>query len=112
MKSKVLLLGAVFAAFASTSFAAEPLLSPRAADNQIKIATSSAVNPSVTVAYVAPATALVSPRAQGNQIKVAAGIANDSNPALACRNGMAGSPKVVAECSQHTTMPGCQTVAS
>jgi hypothetical protein len=54
----------------------------------------------------------LTPRAQTNQIKVVTGAANDSNPALACRNGMAGSLKAVAECSQHTTMPGCVTVAS
>jgi len=112
MKSKVLLLGAVVTAFAITSFAAEPLLSPRAAGNQIKIVKSSVDTPAVTVSDVASGTALLSPRAQGNQIKVATGVANNFNPSLACRNGMAGSPKAVAECSQHTTMPGCQTVAS
>lgn len=111
MKSKVLLLGAVVTAFAITSFAAEPLLSPRAAGNQIKIVKSSVDTPTVAAAYVAPGNALFSPRAQGNQIKVASGLANGSNPSLACRSGMAGSPKAVAECSQHTTMPGCQTVA-
>lgn len=109
---KVLFLGAVFAVFAITSSTAEPLLLPRATGDQIKIAKSSATTPTVTVFYVAPGTALHSPRAQGNQIKVAAGIANDANPALACRHGMAGSPKDVTECSAHTTMPGCQTVAS
>lgn len=76
--TKVLLLGAVVTAFAFTSFAAEPLLSPRAA---------------------------------GNQIKVVAGTNNDINPALVCQKTMSGSPKAVAECSSHTTMPGCVTVA-
>jgi hypothetical protein len=79
MKSKILFLGVVVAAFTFTSFAVDALLSLRA---------------------------------QGNQSKIASGAANDSNPALDCRNGMAGSPKVVAECSAHTTRPGCQTVAS
>jgi hypothetical protein len=111
MKSKVLLLGAVVTAFAISSFAAEPLLSPRAAGNQIKIVKSSVPTPTVAAAYVAPGNVLFSPRAQGNQIKVASGLANDSNPSLTCRSGMAGSPKALAECSQHTTMPGCQTVA-
>jgi len=112
MKSRILLLGAVVTAFTFTSFATDALLSPRAQVNQIKIVSSAVNTPVLSIAYVAPANALLSPRAQGNQIKVAAGIANDSNPALACRSGMAGSPKAVAECSQHTTMPGCQRVAS
>ena len=76
--TKVLLLGAVVAAFSFTSFAAEPLLSPRAKDNQSK---------------------------------VVAGIVNNSNRALACRNNMNGTPKAVSECVSHTTMPGCLTVA-
>ena len=40
MKNKVLLLGAVITGFALTSFAAEPLLTPRAAGNQIKVVAS------------------------------------------------------------------------
>jgi len=112
MKSKVLLLGAVVAVFSFTSFAADALLSPRTQGNQIKTINRTVNTPALTVAYVTPANTLPSPRAQGNQVKVAAGIADDSNPALACSKGMAGSPKAVAECSQHTTMPGCITVAS
>ena len=79
MKTQVLLLGAVVAAFAVTSFAAEPLLSPRAQDNQIK---------------------------------TVKGANNDVNPALVCQKNMTGSPKAVAECSSHTTMPGCMKMAS
>ena len=75
--TKVFLLGAVFATFASTTFAAEPLLSPRA---------------------------------QANQIKVVKGTNRDTNPALACEKTMAGSPKAVAECTSHTTMPACNPV--
>jgi hypothetical protein len=112
MKSKILLLGAVVTAFTYTSFAAEPLLSPRAKDNQIKVVASSINTQASTASYVASASpALLSPRATGNQIAKIAGTDSDFNPALACRNGMAGSPKVVAECSIHTTMPGCQTIA-
>ena len=62
MKTKVLVLGAVITAFAFTSFAAEPLLSPRAKDNQIKIVKSSVETPTVTVAYVDSSAALLSPR--------------------------------------------------
>ncbi|HEY5043245.1 MAG TPA: hypothetical protein VIK53_14730 [Verrucomicrobiae bacterium] len=79
MKTQVLLLGAVVAAFAVTSFAAEPLLSPRA---------------------------------QASQIKTVKGVNNDVNPALVCQKTMTGSPKAVAECSSHTTMPGCMKMAS
>ena len=112
MKSKALVLGAVVTAFTFASFATDALLSPRAQGNQNKVISSPVAAPATTVAYAAPGTALFSPRLQGNQIKVASGVASDSNPSLACRNGMAGSPKIVAECSQHTTMPGCVTVAS
>jgi hypothetical protein len=110
--TKVLLLGAVVTAFAFTSFAAEPLLSPRAAGNQIKHVSSSVDTPTITVAYVDSGSALLAPRAAGNQIKAVKGLSNDSNPALACRNNMAGTPKAVTECSSHTTMPGCATMAS
>jgi hypothetical protein len=107
MKSKVLLFGAVIAAFSFTSFAADALLSPRAQGNQIKTVIG------VTASQPTPADIVaLTPRAQANQIKIVTGAANDSNPALACRNGMGGSPKVVAECSAHTTMPDCLTVAS
>jgi hypothetical protein len=111
MNTKVLLLGAVVTAFAFTSLATEPLLSPRAAGNQIKHASSLVATPTVAAAYVYSNTALLSPRAAGNQIKVVQGVDNDINPALACRNSMNGTPRTVAECSSHTTMPGCITVA-
>ncbi len=109
--TKVLLLGAVVTAFAFTSFAAEPLLSPRAAGNQIKHVSSSVDTPTITVAYVDSGSALLSPRAAGNQIKVVAGTNNDINPALVCLRTMSGSPKAKAECASHSTMPGCVTVA-
>ena len=108
--TKVLLLGAVVTAFAFTSFAAEPLLSPRAAGNQIKHVSSSVDAPTVTIAYVDSGSALLSPRAQANQIKVLKGTNTDVNPALVCQKTMSGSPKAVAECTSHTTMPGCQTM--
>jgi hypothetical protein len=111
MNTKVLLLGAVVAAFAFTSFAAEPLLTPRAAGNQIKQVSSSVETPAVTIAHADSTPAQLSPRAAGNQIKAVKGVDNDVNPALACRNNMNGTPKTVAECSAHTTMPGCLTVA-
>jgi|SRR5712671_1920495 len=111
MKTKILILGAVVTAFAFTSFAADALLTPRQMDNQPKVFVSSAATPSITVAYVASGTALLSPRATDNQSKIAQGVANDSNPALACARAMTASPKAISECASHTTMPGCVTVA-
>ena len=71
MNTKVLLLGAVVTAFTLTSFAGEPLLSPRAKDNQIKVVTSSISTQGGTVSYVAAtSSALLSPRAKDNQTKV------------------------------------------
>jgi len=107
MKTKILLLGAAIAAFTFTSSAADALLSPRAAGNQINVVAG------ITAAQPAPASAsLLTPRAGDNQIKSVAGVVNDSNPALPCRNNMSGTPKAVAECTSHTTMPGCMTVAT
>ena len=40
-----------------------------------------------------------------------AGQSNEANPVVACAKNMNGSPKVVAECTSHTTMPACKTAA-
>lgn len=107
MKLK-LLLGAAVAAFTLTSFAAEPLLSPRAAGNQIKaVSDSTATAPAITIAYVETAPALLSPRAAGNQLKVVKGVANDTTTAAFCRANMNGTPRAIAECSSHANMPDC-----
>src|SRR6266700_3229776 len=111
MKTKILILGAVVTAFAFTSFAADALLTPRQMDSQPKVFISSTAAPTTTIAYVAPSTALLTPRATDNQSKIVQGMVNDSNPALACAKMMNGTPKTVAECASHTTMPGCVTVA-
>ena len=105
--TKLLVLGAVVAAFSFTSFAAESLRSPRAQDNQIKTVRTSGATQTTTVAYASPASALLSPRAQANQTKIVAGVVSDRNPGQDCRSTMVGSPKAVAECGSHTTMPGC-----
>ena len=110
--TKILLLGAVVAAFSFTSLAAEPVLSPRGQDNQSKVVKSSDATPAITIAYVEAAPAWLSPRAQDNQIKIVKGVDNDVNPALTCVKTMVGSPKAVAECSSHTTMPGCMKMAA
>ena len=108
--TKVLLLGAVVAAFSFTALAQSGAAAfLRAPILREPVSNTPAVEP-VTITYVNSSSALLSPRAKGNEIKVVKGVANDSNPALACRNNMAGSPKQVAECISHTTMPGCQTM--
>jgi len=113
MKTKILLLGAAITAFTFSTFAADALLTPRQKDNQVKVATGSIGTQGGAVASVTSGSpALLSPRGKDNQTKVVAGVANDSNPGLACRNNMAGSPKAVSECNSHTTMPGCMTVAA
>jgi hypothetical protein len=113
MKTKVLLVGTIITAFAFASFAAEPLLTPRAKGNQIKVVSSAAeTGPAITINYVATTSALFSPRAAGNQIKSVKGTYADVNPALVCRENMNGTPRAVAECSSHATMPACTTVAS
>ncbi len=111
MNTKVLLLGAVVTAFAFSTFATEPLFSPRAAGNQIKRSTNYVESQDLTSIRVAAGSPLLSPRAAGNQIRVFKGTSDDNNPALACRNNMIASPRAVTECSSHTTMPGCVTVA-
>jgi hypothetical protein len=106
-----LLAGAAIATLAFNTFAAEPLLSPRAAGNQIKVVSIATAAPSATITYVDAAPAQLSPRAQATQTKVVKGIVSDSNPALVCRENMIASPRAVAECTSHTTMPLCVTVA-
>jgi len=108
MNTKVLLLGAVVAAFTVSTHAAEPLLTPRAAGNQISNVTET---PTTTITYVDSNNAVLTPRAAGNQAKVVKGANIDANMALDCKKNMGGSPKAVAECSAHTTMPGCTMVA-
>jgi hypothetical protein len=110
MKTKMIVLGAVVAAFSLASFAADPVLSPRAKGSLVPRA--SEVAPATSINYVDASSALLTPRARGNEIKVVKGASADVNPALVCRNSMMGSPKAVAECSAHTTMPGCAMVAT
>ena len=107
MKSKLFLLGAAVVAFTFNTFAADALLSPRAAGNQIQVVPGiSAGRPGSTGA------SFVAPRAGDSQIKSVAGVLYDANPSLACRNNMNGTPKAVGECTSHSTMPGCLTVAA
>jgi hypothetical protein len=108
MKTRNLLItfgAAALTAITINATASDALLTPRAAGTQIKYASGTAndVSPAAT-------RCLVSPRAAGNQIKKIAGTNNDANAATACAKSMAGTPKQVAECTSHTTMPACKTV--
>ncbi len=106
MKTRNLLLlgAAAFAAITINATASDAYLSPRAAGNQIQqiAGTANVVTPA--------AAATISPRASGNQIVTVAGQLNEVNAAVACAKNMNGTPKAVAECTSHTTMPACKTV--
>lgn len=110
MKRNILItVGAVtLAAITINATAAEPLLSPRAAGNQIKHV-SGIANDANLVGVNQGAT--VSPKAFGNRIVTVAGAANDVNPAIACAANMNGTPKMIQACVEHPgTMPGCNTM--
>jgi len=111
MNFKSLALGAAVAAFTLTSFAAEPLLSPRAAGNQLKTVDSAKVSATTTVISTDTSATLLSPRAQGNQIKVLKGVVNEQTPALNCYRTMNGAPRAIAECSSHANMPVCMAAS-
>lgn len=110
MKTK-LLLSAMVAAFAVSTFAGDVNLSPRAKDNQVKVVKNANEKAATTVASTATASPkLLSPRAAGNQIAKASGVANERNPYLECQKTMVGSPKAVQSCIEGGAMP-CMTVA-
>lgn len=110
MKTK-LLLSAMVAAFAVSTFAGDVNLSPRAKDNQIKVVKNTTQKTDTTVASTATASPkLMSPRAADNQIAKVSGMANERNPYLECQKMMTGSPKAVQACIESGAMP-CMTVA-
>lgn len=113
MKRNILItIGAVtLAAIAINATAGEPLLSPRAASNQLKYFAGTYNDPDLVAANnnVSPTGALLSPRAASNQIKTVPGVANDVNPALVCTKTMTGSPKAIQACIESGIMAGCKT---
>lgn len=112
MKTKVLLLGAVCAAFTFSSFAGDAFLSPRAKDNQIKVVRNSPNTQTAVVASTATASSkLLSPRVADNQLKTVRGAVNDWNPYLQCRKTMTGSPKAIQTCCNSAAMRACKTTA-
>jgi len=110
MKTRSLLLSigvATLTAITINAGAYDIALSPRAAANQIKTV------PGTTVAQAAPATGIaLSPRAAANQGTTVASVANDVNPALACRKMMTASPKAIQACESNPAMPGCQAAVT
>jgi hypothetical protein len=110
MKLKVLLLGVVVAAFSFSAFAGTGAysLKPSAAGNL----NGSADTTVTTIAYVDSTTAPISPRALANQGRIVQGAANDQDSMMGCRQNMVASPKAVAECAAHATMPGCAKLAT
>ena len=110
MNTKILLTAAIVA-LTVTSFAAQPLFSPRAAGNQPKVA-ANADAPAITIAMVDTKPALLSPRAAGNQIKVVKGTTTETTSAQVCRQNMGGTPRAVTECSSHVTMPMCTKIVA
>ena len=107
MKSLLLTIGVVaLTAMTINATAGDALLSPRAAQTQIK---SGDVNGN-DVNLVQAATSTVSPRATSNQIKTVTGTDSSANPALACAKAMNGAPRQIQACVEHATMPNCRSV--
>ena len=110
MKTRNLLItlgAAAFAAITINATASDTLLSPRAIGSQIQHVSGTAND----VNLVNTTGTTVSPRAAGNQIATVAGQSNEVNPAVACAKNMNGTPRSVAECTSHTTMPACKPMA-
>ena len=94
---------AVITAIAINVTARDVYFSPRAAGNQIRL--YSGIN---NEALPAKANGITySPRAAGSLIQRTPGTNSGTNPALACVKTMKSSPRAVAECISHATMPGC-----
>jgi hypothetical protein len=111
MKNKILVLGAVITAFTLSSFAGSGAATSLRPEWLQPSAQAAAGDSTVTtIAYVDSGTP-ISPRAKANQIQVIQGTNDDQISSLDCRKNMVASPKAVAECSSHATMPGCKTVA-
>jgi hypothetical protein len=101
MKIKIVLLSAVVTAFAFNSFAAQPLFSPRAQGNQIKVINATDATPASDVTHEDATTVLLSPRAAGNRIKVGGGVDTDASRVSACQKEMTANSRALTECMSH-----------
>jgi hypothetical protein len=89
--------------------ASDALLSPRAAENQIKIISSVNSDPNLAATGLTAA----SPRALDNQLKTVAGKSAAVSPSLQCARQMAGTPKTISACADHPGAPmSCCSVAA
>jgi hypothetical protein len=110
MKTPHLLITLGVAAFATLNvMAADALLSPRAADNQIKIVAGVNNDPNLTATGLASA----SPRLIDNRVTTVAGASTAVSPSLTCTRKMAGTPKMIGACAEHPGAPmSCCSVAA
>lgn len=101
MKTRNLLIALSVAALASTNLlAADAVLSPRAADNQVKTVRGYNSDPDLT-----PGLTSQSPRLADSQIKTVAGKSDAETPSAVCAKHMSGSPKQIGECAAHPGAP-------
>ncbi|HWY32529.1 MAG TPA: hypothetical protein VNX46_17325 [Candidatus Acidoferrum sp.] len=112
MKNKSLLLGAVLAAVTFTSFATEPLLSPRAKGNQINFANPAPEATTSVISRADTTTVLLSPRAAGNQIKFAQVVDVDASRETSCPKDATLSPRALTECSSHAATQDASATAA
>jgi hypothetical protein len=110
MNTKMVLFGAVVTAFTFSSFATEPLLSPRAAGNQINRVASPVDSSATTDTYVDANTPLFSPRAAGNQIRILQDTSTDVNPVQDYERSITASPRAITEYISHPGTSYDQTV--
>jgi len=112
MKNKSLLLGAVLAAVTFTSFATQPLLSPRAKGNQINFINTPPATTTTVIARADATTVLLSPRAAGNQIKFGQVTEADGNRETACQKDTTLSPRALTECNSHAATQDASSAAA
>jgi hypothetical protein len=111
MKTHNLLITLSVAALAAVNvMATEALLSPRASEQQIRIAPGTNNDPNLAAAR--PTS--VSPRVLDNQVKTVASKSDPVTPALDCARHMTGSPKIISACADHpgAPMPCCSVAAA
>jgi hypothetical protein len=110
MKTRHLLITLGVAALATMNvMASNALLSPRAAEQQVKTATGFNTDPNLA----ANRPISVSPRVLDNQIKTVAGVDGAVNPTMNCTRYMGGTPKMISACADHPGAPmPCCSVAS
>lgn len=110
MKIRNLLITLSVAVLATINvMAADALLSPRAAEQQIKKSTGYNTDPNLA----ASRPTSVSPRVVDNQIKTVAGVDSTVSPSMNCTRYMTGTPKQISACADHPGAPmPCCSVAS